>query len=237
MDRKGVIYAHDAKPVQAGQKSEGKHIWFDQKNDETTQTQTERQKNEPFVNLFIVAILLGVGPGLVGYITSELARLYLWGLPPGWFILVMMILRYGGVWLAVWLYVRWVEKQNLGSIGLAFPADWWVWAGWLAAFVMAMGGLHSWAAAGSLLGYFVQGGAEEVLFRGWVLHRFRQHGPLVSTFLFVIAHVFNPNFSMMMVVGMVVYSLLMIELVKMSGGIWQAITAHALFNFLISQFQ
>lgn len=178
-----------------------------------------------------------LAPGMVGAIASGLASHYFGVRPDG---LVSMSLRFGGVWLALLLYLAWIDKRGPASIGLvpfsrktgyAHPAAYAVLA-----FLVA-GGLVSWGAAWAMVGRFIQAGAEEAVCRGYLLHRMTerrgvQMGIIANSLVFVVFHA--PGFNPLAILALTLFGVLMSLLAIRSGHIWWCVCVHAVWNWSIS---
>jgi CAAX protease family protein len=88
----------------------------------------------------------------------------------------------------------------------------------------------------SLLSYAVQGPAEEVLFRGWLLPvigaRYRPLiGVSVSSVLFSAAHALSPGITMLGFLNLFLFGVFTAVYSLAEGGIWGACTWHAVWNW------
>ena len=88
----------------------------------------------------------------------------------------------------------------------------------------------------SLLAYFVQGPAEEVLFRGWLLPvigaRYRPWiGVLVSSLIFSLAHAQSPGITPLGFLNLFLFGVFAAVYALAEGGLWGICAWHALWNW------
>lgn len=170
-----------------------------------------------------------------------------------------LVLSFAGVWVAVWLWLRFVERRSLLSVGLWRPA----WGGLARGAAIALGLLGvvtavlvasgraslSWAGASAgagpgalglvavaLLVFVVQGGAEEITLRGMVLPAVARRwgvvaGLLVQAALFGVLHLGNPGANPLAAVNVAGFGLLLGLLVVVRGDLWAALGFHAVWNW------
>lgn len=179
-----------------------------------------------------------------------------------------------------WLFVHYLDRRNLASLGarwpdggrrtalrelavlplgvlalagswalllLAFPADRaGIRFGGLSAAFSAGGTGPSWwpLPPGLLLGlllvlFFIQGGLEEWVVRGYVYRVLKERwrpfwAALVSAVLFSLLHALNPNASAVGLFNIVLAGLILAALVERSGSLWGATVAHGCWNFTVA---
>jgi membrane protease YdiL (CAAX protease family) len=90
-----------------------------------------------------------------------------------------------------------------------------------------------------LLLFIVQGGIEEWVVRGYVYHALRERwrpfsAALLSSALFGLLHLTNPDVSAAAVINVVLAGLVLNALVERSGSLWGATIAHGVWNFALS---
>ena len=88
----------------------------------------------------------------------------------------------------------------------------------------------------SLLSYFVQGPAEETLFRGWLMPvigaRYRPWiGVIASSMVFSLAHALNRGVTLLAFVNLFLFGLCAAFLALREGGLWQAGAWHGAWNW------
>jgi membrane protease YdiL (CAAX protease family) len=93
--------------------------------------------------------------------------------------------------------------------------------------------------AALLLGFLIQGGLEEWVFRGYVYRAFKERyrpltSALASSIVFSAYHVFNPSFTWISCVNIILAGLVLAALVERSGSLWSATVAHGVWNFTIA---
>lgn len=176
-----------------------------------------------------------------------------------WKMLYTFYFSFGAVYLAVWAWVKFVEKRSFSSLGFVkkyFPQDYF--KGFLSGFVMmtavvlllALTGNVSFqtnvnfatgfsAASGVflfLIGFIVQGGAEEVVTRGWLMQVMgARHKPwsalLVTSVLFAVLHMGNNGATFFAAFNLLLFGLFLGLYVIRTGNIWGACGWHAAWNW------
>jgi uncharacterized protein len=169
------------------------------------------------------------------------------------------MISFGLAILLLMLWLRWFEGRRLWTLGLERqPLARPLLVGWLAsvAIIAAVVGLSALlggatvapnttsldgltALALSLLvvsSRFVQGGAEEVLFRGWMLPvlgvRYRPWmGVLVSSLVFSVLHLANAGFLPLAILNITLLGLFMALYALREGSLWGVIALHAGLNW------
>ncbi len=172
---------------------------------------------------------------------------------------VFLILIFGPIYLIVWGWLALFEKRPFWTIGLERAGGGLkVLRGFLVGLVMfvasvgisAAFGYVAWeegpshkqgltALSGVLLvlvGWMVQGPAEEVIIRGWLLPvvGVRSHavwGILASAIIFSILHTLNPNTSLIGLINLLLFGLFTALFALYEGGIWGACGMHAVWNW------
>ena len=172
---------------------------------------------------------------------------------------MLLILAFGGIILLVWLWVRLYEKRGLATLGLeregalrrygrGLLIGLLTFAG--AVGLMALFGFVTpeasdpgrvgLAALGGVLlvipGWLVQGAAEEVLTRGWMMPalaaRYRPWlGILVSSLFFTLAHGLNPNLTALALVNLFLYGLFAAVYALREGSLWGICAFHSAWNW------
>jgi membrane protease YdiL (CAAX protease family) len=168
--------------------------------------------------------------------------------------IVANIIGFLPVYLGLWVWLRLSSKRPFGSLGFENPgAPRRILGGAVAAGLMiaVTAGLaiiqgasvepgtqtSGLAALGigllSLLSYTVQGPAEEVLFRGWLLpiigSRYRPWiGVLVSSIFFSLAHVGSPPLALL---NLFLFGVFAAVYALAEGGLWGICAWHAVWNW------
>lgn len=168
--------------------------------------------------------------------------------------MLALVSGFGGAYLLVWLWVRRVEKRSLRSVGLG-GGD--VFQKWATGFLVG-GGLFAvvvgvpWAfgffrvqgvpmqIAASLVvlvGWLVQGSAEELIFRGWMLPvlaaRYNvRAGILLSAATFMVMHSFNPNLSVLAMGNLFLFGVFAALYALREGGVWGVFGMHTAWNWM-----
>lgn len=165
---------------------------------------------------------------------------------------------FGGVFAVFGAWLAWFERQSWRALGFGPRGALRFWRGgaigglgFTATLALAalIGGVepataypdHRGAAALVgvglfLLGFCVQGSAEEVVFRGWLLPTVARHwGPWpaigLSSGLFAAIHGLNPNLNPIAVVNLALFGAVMGVWAWREGSIWGVCGCHALWNW------
>jgi len=158
-----------------------------------------------------------------------------------------------------WFWVKVIERRPFPSIGLAARRPLEKWArGMLAgallfglglALAAVTGNLHwkGFAPAGvgqsllwvgvTLAFYLIQGPAEEVMSRGYLLPTLTARGGpwvgiLLSSVLFAAGHMLNPNISALGVINLVLYGVLAALYALREEGLWGIFGFHSAWNWV-----
>ncbi len=165
-----------------------------------------------------------------------------------------LISSFAGVYLLLWLWLRLVEKRPFRTLGFrdsrtAARYGYGLLLGGLM-FVLAAGipwtmGFYRLdgaplAVAGSLVvlfGWLVQGSAEELLFRGWLLPVLSARygvplGVSLSAVLFAAAHSLNPHLNVLAILNLVLFGLFTALYALRDGSIWRVAGVHAAWNWM-----
>ncbi len=213
---------------------------------------------------FLVAFGVAAEPTINPALGTMDVEAVLEALGPWFFPLIIAV----GIFtiLYTWLFVRFVEGRRFGALGISFQPGWrlsfWKGAG-IAALLLAVAFMVSiWsgeieivgftrpAPEGqtvpiymilSLIGFFVVGIYEELMFRGYVLQRLdektgRIAAIIVSSFLFAVLHFANPGAGFMSLFNTWVIGVLLCALYYRSKSLWTPIGFHFAWNFLLGMF-
>jgi membrane protease YdiL (CAAX protease family) len=171
---------------------------------------------------------------------------------------LFLILSFLGIYLLLWGWVRFFEKRPFSSLGfegsdgwLKFGRGFLVGAFLFAIPVLGMVLLGYYTSDPNytfnlnivgticlvLLGWLIQGPAEELLFRGWVLPvTAARYRPLigigVSALLFSLLHLSNPNVSVIAVLNLFLFGLFAALYSLAEEGIWGICGLHAVWNWV-----
>lgn len=90
-----------------------------------------------------------------------------------------------------------------------------------------------------LAAFFIQGGTEEVIFRGYIFRNLGLWKGLWaalpgSSIIFGVVHMFNPGGAVWMPVGNVVLVGLLLALIRVRYSLWVAVGFHAIWNLLLA---
>jgi membrane protease YdiL (CAAX protease family) len=92
-----------------------------------------------------------------------------------------------------------------------------------------------------LIGWIVQGGAEEILARGYLLPVVGSRygtllGIFVSSLVFAIWHLLNPNLSLLAVINLFLYGIFAAFYALYEGGLWGVCAFHSVWNWVQGNF-
>jgi len=88
-----------------------------------------------------------------------------------------------------------------------------------------------------LLGWLVQGAAEEVLFRGFLLQVIGSRfgvlaGVLITSILFALLHIFNANLGMIAILNLVLFGVFVAFYALQEGSLWGVFAVHSFWNWV-----
>jgi len=207
----------------------------------------------PLVTSAIVSIPLAVYFILAG--NGQLEATSILSSSPGFTIL--LVLGFGPIFILIWFWLWLFERRPLWTIGMERR-------GWLSKYVrgailgivmiaaavglsMAFGfvalegsGIAIEVALGGsmllLVGWVVQGAAEEALFRGFLLPILGTRyglvtGVLTSSALFALLHLFNANLSLLAVLNLMLFGMFAAFYALTEEGLWGVFAVHSLWNW------
>jgi uncharacterized protein len=229
----------------------------------------------PHMLIVIVLGILFVFVSQLGGIPVYIAQMFLYGFSEtgihqpetmsatlsGLWMAAVLISSFAGIFLFLWLWVRFAEKRPFSSLGferknalftyirgfglglLMFSAA----IGLLAAlgFVQIDRGANpamvGMSAIGGvliiLLGWLVQGAAEEVLVRGWMLpvlaaRYHRWVGIIISSLIFTALHALNPNTSALAFLNLSLFGFFAAFYAMREGSLWGICALHSSWNWI-----
>lgn len=172
---------------------------------------------------------------------------------------LILICSFGPFYLFIWAWLRLYERRPFWTLGFELP-------GWAAKYLRGVAaGLTCFGAAVAVMaacgyvapeqgpaqsqglgavggvlavlaGWVVQGAAEEVVCRGWVLPvigaRYRAWlGVLISSLVFTILHGLNPNLSAVALLNLFLVGLFLALYALAEGGLWGVCAWHTAWNW------
>ncbi len=174
-------------------------------------------------------------------------------------LVLLLIAQFAPSALALWLWLRFYERRPFWTLGLERAAAPMYYArGFLVgvalfalsvALCAALGyvapesgppGQQGLGALGGVLlvylGWTIQGPVEELLTRGWLMPvvaaRYRPWlGILVSSLVFALLHLLNPNLSLLAVLNLCLFGLFAALYTLWEGGLWGICALHAAWNW------
>lgn len=173
---------------------------------------------------------------------------------------LLLISSFGLLYIFIWLWVYFFEKRPFWTLGYEIKNALIQYGrGFLFGALMFGGAVGILAAFGSvafeagdptqqgitalggvtlvLIGWIVQGGAEEVLIRGWALPvlgaRYRPWiGLLVSALIFASLHGLNPGLSVIALVNLTLFGVFAGLYAMREGSIWGISALHTVWNWV-----
>ena len=170
-----------------------------------------------------------------------------------------LLLSFLGVYVIVWLWLKYYERRPFWTVGFERPgAVGKVLRGTIVGIAMLGGAVALMAALGfaaaeegppqlqgaaamsgvviATLGWAVQGPAEEVICRGWMLPvlaaRYRVWvGILISSIFFAVMHGMNPNLTLIAAFNLALYGVFAALYALREGGLWGIGAQHAAWNW------
>jgi uncharacterized protein len=177
---------------------------------------------------------------------------------------LLLITGFGLIYVFVGLWLRFFEKRPFWTLGYELKnAIGQYGRGILIGMLMFGGAVGILAATGNvafekgdptqqglaalggviivLIGWIIQGGAEEVLFRGWVLPtlgaRYRPWvGLLISSLVFALLHGLNPGLSALAIVNLILFGVFAGLYALREGSIWGISALHTVWNWVQGNF-
>lgn len=172
---------------------------------------------------------------------------------------IFLIFAFGPIFLFLWLWLALFEKRPFWTLGLEKEGALFKYGrGFVVGLAMFVGAVAISGALGFmqfevggpqlsglpalggvvlvLLGWAVQGAAEEVLTRGWLLQvvgaRYRLWlGVLLSSLLFAGLHSLNPNLSPIAMLNLFLFGLFAALYTLWEGGLWGIFSIHSVWNW------
>ena len=172
---------------------------------------------------------------------------------------IFLVLAFGPIFFIVWGWLVLFEKRPFWTIGLEWPGAMRKYlAGFIIGVVMfalAIGlsagfgyiafeqgdpqqqGVAALAAVILvLIGWLVQGAAEEVITRGWLLPvigaRYKPvWGIVISSVIFSLFHLINPNLGAIAVLNLTLFGVFAALYALYEGGLWGVFSVHSAWNW------
>lgn len=198
--------------------------------------------------LSLVFVILGSTFGFVSYL-FDLEGAYQMAISD-------LMMAFGSITCIVFLYVKIVEKRPISSIGFekehalkkyikGFVIGLLMFT--LAIVIGVLTGAYEIKLSLStvkfdvlliiLLGFIIQGGTEEVVFRGWVLPilgvRYNvTFAIILSSIMFCALHAFNPGMTILPVINLLMFGLFAAVFALNEKGIWGICGMHTAWNWV-----
>lgn len=185
-------------------------------------------------------------------------------LEAGFWMSMQLISSFAMIYVILWLWLKFFEKRPFWTMGYELKNALMQYGrGFLFGTIMFAGAVgilalfksvefefgdpaaQGFPALGGvtlvLVGWIVQGGAEEILMRGWVLPvigaRTRPWiGLLVSSVLFSLLHLLNPGLSVIAVVNLALFGVFAGFYAMREGSLWGISALHTVWNWVQGNF-
>lgn len=182
----------------------------------------------------------------------------------GFWMGMQLISAFVLIYVILWAWLKWVEKRPFWTLGYEMKNAFTQYGlGFLFGALMFAGSVGILALFGSvsfeqgdpskqgfaavmgvmlvLIGWVVQGGAEEVLMRGWVLPvigaRYKPWlGLVISSLIFTLLHGLNPNLSIIALVNLTLFGLFAGLYAMREGSMWGISALHSVWNWVQGNF-
>ncbi len=216
-----------------------------------------------FAQLGVIPLVIIMG-SIYGFTETGISMK---GVPPleaGFWMSLQLILSFVLVYAILWAWLKFFEKRPFWTLGYeAKNALMQYGRGFLAGALMFGGAVAILAVTGGvvfeqgdptqqgaaalggviivLLGWIVQGGAEEVLIRGWALPvigaRYKPWiGLLVSSLIFALLHGLNPGLSSIALINLALFGLFAGLYAMREGSMWGISALHSVWNWVQGNF-
>ncbi|MBI2333911.1 MAG: CPBP family intramembrane metalloprotease, partial [Chloroflexi bacterium] len=182
----------------------------------------------------------------------------------GFWMSMQLIFAFALIYFILWAWLRFVEKRHFWTLGYELKDATAHYArGVLIGAVMFAGAVGILALFGSvsfeqgepsqqglaalggvmlvLIGWVIQGGAEEVLMRGWVLPvigaRYKPWiGLLISSLIFALLHGLNPGLSTIALINLALFGVFAGLYAMREGSMWGISALHSVWNWVQGNF-
>ncbi|KXK12410.1 MAG: abortive infection protein [Chloroflexi bacterium OLB14] len=209
-----------------------------------------------------VVIIMGVFYGFTGSGISTPNNLS--ALTAGFWMAAQLISGFILTYIILWAWLRFIEKRPFWTLGYEIKNAVKQYArGFIFGMLMFVGAVtilgafrsvsfesgdpnqQGVAAIGGvilvLIGWMIQGGAEEVLIRGWVLPvigaRYKAWlGLLISSLIFAILHGLNPNLSGIALINLALFGIFAGLYAMREGSMWGISALHSVWNWVQGNF-
>jgi len=173
---------------------------------------------------------------------------------------IFLIFLFGPIFLILAIWLSLFEKRQLWSLGMTrYRAVWYYLRGGIVGFVMFTTAIGILAVMGFVdveagsaqsqgltaldsvlivfFGWLVQGAAEEVLTRGWLLSVIGSRynvliGILLSSSLFAILHLLNPSVSLIAMLNLFLFGLFAALYALYEESLWGVFSIHSVWNWV-----
>lgn len=182
----------------------------------------------------------------------------------GFWMGLLLITLFALLYVFLWAWLKWFEKRPFWTLGYeAKNALSQYGRGFLIGALMFAGSVGILSLFGSvsfeqgdpskqglaavagvmlvLIGWIVQGGAEEVLIRGWVLPvigaRYKPWlGLLISSIIFALLHALNPGLSAIALINLALFGVFAGLYAMREGSMWGISALHSVWNWVQGNF-
>ena len=224
----------------------------------------------PLSFVFAVVAQFGVFPlflllgSIYGFTDTGVSLKGISNTAAGFWMSLQLIFAFILVYAILWAWLKWFEKRPFWTLGYEMKDAVTQYArGFLIGALMFAGSVGILAMFGSvsfeqgdhskqgiaavagvtlvLIGWVVQGGAEEVLIRGWALPvigaRYKPWiGLLVSSLIFALLHGLNPGLSAIALVNLALFGVFAGLYAMREGSMWGISALHSVWNWVQGNF-
>jgi membrane protease YdiL (CAAX protease family) len=208
-----------------------------------------------------VVIVMGI---LYGFTETGISTPELSALMSGFWMAMQLIFAFALVYVILWAWLFFFEKRPFWTLGYELKNAVKQYArGFLFGMLMFVGSVAILSVFGSvafesgnpnqqgvaaiggvlivLIGWIIQGGAEEVLMRGWVLPvigaRYKAWlGLLISSLIFALLHGLNPNLSAIALINLALFGVFAGLYAMREGSMWGISALHSVWNWVQGNF-
>jgi membrane protease YdiL (CAAX protease family) len=216
-----------------------------------------------FAQLGVIPLIIIMG-SIYGFSETGISMKGISALEAGFWMSLQLILSFVLVYAILWAWLKFFEKRPFWTLGYeAKNALMQYGRGFLAGALMFGGAVAILAVTGGvvfeqgdptqqgfaalggviivLLGWIIQGGAEEALIRGWVLPvigaRYKPWiGLLVSSLIFALLHGLNPGLSVIALINLALFGLFAGLYAMREGSMWGISALHSVWNWVQGNF-
>lgn len=208
-----------------------------------------------------VVVVIGI---LYGFTETGISTAGVANTLAGFWMAMQLIFAFALMYIILWIWLKFFEKRPFWTLGYEIKNAFKQYArGFLFGMLMFVGAVAILSVFGSvafesgdsskqgvaaiggvalvLIGWIIQGGAEEVLMRGWVLPvigaRYKPWlGLLISSLIFALLHGLNPNLSAIALINLTLFGVFAGLYAMREGSMWGISALHSVWNWVQGNF-